>query len=61
MENADDEDDLKLIKASAGLLADLEHDLPRLLFKPSKSRPGHQRAHTRVKKRDLDRVVNLVC
>lgn len=55
MENADEEDDLKLIKASAGLLTDLEHDLPRLLFKP-----GQRRAHTRVKKRDLDRVVNLV-
>ncbi|KAK4494350.1 hypothetical protein PRZ48_014648 [Zasmidium cellare] len=55
MENADEEDDLKLIKASAGLLTDLEHDLPRLLFKP-----GVRRAHTRVKKRDLDRVVNLI-
>lgn len=57
MENADEEDDLKLVKASAGLLNDLEHDLPRLLFKQSKS---HRRVHTRVKKRDLDRVANLV-
>lgn len=55
MENTDEDEELKLIKASAGLLTDLEHGLHRLLFKP-----GMRKAHTRVKQRDLDHVVNLV-
>lgn len=56
MENADEDEDLKLLKASPGLLAELESSIPRLLFKS----PSKHRAHTRVKKRDLDNVVNLV-
>ncbi|KAF7193906.1 Tubulin-specific chaperone D [Pseudocercospora fuligena] len=59
MENADEEDDLKLVKASAGLLADLEDELPKSLWKGStQARP--RQAHTKVRRRELDRVVNLI-
>lgn len=59
MENSEEEDDLKLVKASASLLADLENALPKLLSKPAKSGSG-RRLHTRVKRRDLDYVTRLV-
>ena len=35
MEAPDDDDDLKLVKASAGLLADFEASLPKVLWKVS--------------------------
>jgi hypothetical protein len=60
MEAQEDDDDLKLAKASAGLLSDLERDLPRILWK-TKPSSGHKRAHTQVKSRDLDRIINYVC
>ncbi|KXS97845.1 hypothetical protein AC578_7635 [Pseudocercospora eumusae] len=59
MENADEEDDVKLVKASAGLLADLENELPKLLWKRCTQGKPRQ-AHTKVKTRDLDRIVNLI-
>ncbi|KXT12555.1 hypothetical protein AC579_7491 [Pseudocercospora musae] len=59
MENADEEDDVKLVKASARLLADLEHELPKLLWKRSAQGKPRQ-AHTKVKTQDLDRIVNLI-
>lgn len=60
MESPDDEDDLKLVKASAGLLFDLEAALPKLLWKAKKNDTNLQRVHTRVKRRDLNYVINLV-
>ncbi|EME78339.1 uncharacterized protein MYCFIDRAFT_80764 [Pseudocercospora fijiensis CIRAD86] len=59
MENAEEEDDLKLVKASADLLAYLENELPKLLWKKS-TPPRPRQAHTKVKRRDLDRVVNAI-
>ncbi|KAF2861732.1 hypothetical protein K470DRAFT_214232, partial [Piedraia hortae CBS 480.64] len=52
----DDDDDLKLVKASASLLSDLKESLPKLLWKPGKPR----RAHRQVRKNDLDHVTKLI-
>ena len=60
MENADEDDDIKLAKASIGLLDSLEQDLPKLLYKSSPTGSRNNRVHTRVRRRDLDHVVNLV-
>jgi hypothetical protein len=60
MESPDDEDDLKLVKASAGLLNDLEASLPKLLWKRSKTGTGHGPVHKWVKHRDLEYVIRLV-
>lgn len=59
MESPDEDDDLKLVKASAGLLSDLESALPKLLWKPSKD-GSHGRVHTQTWRRDLDYVIRLV-
>lgn len=59
METHKDDDDLKLAKASAGLLSDLERDLPKILWK-AKSHPGRKHGHTQVKVRDLNRVISYV-
>lgn len=51
-----DDDDLRLIRASASLLEDLEISLPRILWKP-----GHRsRVHQLVRLRDLDYIIQLV-
>ncbi|EME40851.1 hypothetical protein DOTSEDRAFT_55945 [Dothistroma septosporum NZE10] len=60
MDNADDDDDLKLAKASLGLLNSLERDVPKLLYKSSPIDSRIKRVHKRVKRRDLDHVVNLI-
>lgn len=60
MDAQEDDDDLKLAKASTGLLFDLERNLPRILWK-AKSQPGRIQAHTQVKRRDLDRIISYVC
>ncbi|KAK4544327.1 hypothetical protein LTR36_004218 [Oleoguttula mirabilis] len=60
METADDDADLKLVKASATLLADLEGALPKLLWRPSRDGAAHGRVHTRVKQKDLDYVIKLI-
>lgn len=60
MEAQEDDDDLKLAKASAGLLSDLERDLPKILWK-AKFQHGRKQAHTQVKSRDLDRIISYVC
>lgn len=61
MDGAEDDDDLKLIKASAGLLADLESDLPKVSWHEFKIPSAGRRAHKYVKRRDLNRLVQLVC
>lgn len=59
MEPADDDDDLRLVKASATLLGDLEDVLPKLLWKSAKS-GNARKVHSQIKRRDLDNVINLV-
>lgn len=56
----DDDEDIKLVRASASLLADLEQSIPRLLFRPSKSGIGHGRVHCQAKRRDVQYVTSLV-
>lgn len=60
MESPDDDDDLKLVQASAGLLSDLEAALPKLLWKAPKSNSNIRRVHTQVKRRDLNYIIALV-
>jgi len=60
IESPEDDADLKLIQASAGLLSDLELALPKLLWRPSKTGVNHGRVHTQVKRKDLDYVIKLV-
>lgn len=50
-----DDDDLRLIRASNSLLEDLERSLPRLLWKSKTNR-----VHQLVRLRDLDYVLQLV-
>ena len=59
-ETVDEDDDLKLVTASANLLDNLEASLPKLLWKPSKTDATHGRVHRVVKRRDLDYVIKLV-
>ena len=63
MEVADDEENLGLVKASVGLLADLENGIQKVVWKShttilprNKSIP----VHSQVKKRDLEWLVQLV-
>ncbi|CAK4030394.1 Tubulin-specific chaperone D [Lecanosticta acicola] len=59
MENSEEDDDLQLVKASATLLAELERDLPRTLWKPTK--PGQaKRVHSQIRLRDLDHIISLI-
>lgn len=60
MDRSEEDDDLKLVKASAVLLSDLETAIPKLLWKPSKNGLNHGRVHSRVKKQDLDFIIKLV-
>ena len=62
MESQDDDDDtdLKLVRASLGLLSDLESSLPKVLWNRSKAGSDLGRVHTRVKQQDLDYIVKLV-
>lgn len=61
MEQTEEEDDVRLAKASAGLLSDLELHLPKLLWKSPKSgNDSHRRVHSRVRRKDLDYIINLV-
>lgn len=61
MENNEEDNDVKLARASAGLLADLEASLPKLLWKTSRTSSAERRFHSCVRRRDLDYVLNLVC
>lgn len=61
MEAHDEDEDIKLAKASAGLLADLETCLQKVLWKPSRNHASHGRVHSRVRQKDLDYIINLVC
>ena len=54
MANLDDDEDLKLVKASTSLLEELIQSLPKLLRRKS------GKVHSFVRSTDLDRIVNLV-
>ena len=63
MEATDDDDEnLGFVKASLGLLADLENGLHRVLRKRHKppQRSLNPTVHSCVKKRDLDWLLQLV-
>ena len=53
---AEGDDDLQLMRASAGLLSNLQVALTKLLWKR-----GDKRVHHLVRVRDLDHVIQLVC
>ena len=61
MEPNEEEDDVKLARASAGLLADLESCLPKVLWKPCRNDGERGRVHSYVRRKDVDYVINLVC
>jgi len=61
MEANDEDEDVKLARASAGLLADLESCLQKVLWKkPTQNNITHGRVHSRVRQKDLDYLINLV-
>ncbi|KAF2488225.1 armadillo-type protein [Neohortaea acidophila] len=60
MENADDDDDLRLAQASAGLIADLELALPKILWKRRRTGDPRGRVHIQVRQRDLDYAIRLL-
>ena len=53
---AEGDDNLQLMRASAGLLSNLQVALTKLLWKR-----GDKRVHHLVRVRDLDHVIQLVC
>lgn len=57
-----DDNDIKLVRASASLLADLEASLPKLWWKSGSSQGDRRerKSHSRVKQKDLTYVVSLV-
>jgi tubulin-specific chaperone D len=57
--NAADDDDLKLQRASATLLSDLERQLPKLLWK-REHQNGLAAVHTGVRETDISRIFTLV-
>jgi hypothetical protein len=62
MEANDEDEDVKLARASAGLLADLESCLQKVLWKkPAQNHTAHGGVHSRVRLKDLDYIINLVC
>lgn len=60
MDAAEEDEDLKLVQASSGLLSDLEACLPKVLWRPSKAGATYKRVHKQVRQRDLDYVLKLV-
>ena len=55
-----EDDELRLVRASASLLADLEASIPKLLWKLSRSSTGHLQVHRYVKEKELAYVKTLV-
>ncbi|KAF2083171.1 hypothetical protein K490DRAFT_52336 [Saccharata proteae CBS 121410] len=53
-----DDEDIRLQRASAGLVADLQSSLGRILWKSSST--GNRQLHRGARPRDLDRVISLV-
>jgi hypothetical protein len=61
MAHNEEDSDIKLARASAGLLADVELCLPKLLWKPSRTNAERGQVHSRVRRKDVDYIINLVC
>jgi len=58
---AEDDEELQLVRASGALLTDLELNLPKLLWKPSKTGASDEkRVHRYVRDDDLSFVVQMV-
>jgi hypothetical protein len=55
----EDDDELRLVRASGSLLSELVTSLPKLLWKPSYARL-QRRVHRRYHAHDLDTIVQLV-
>ncbi|GAB7330998.1 hypothetical protein MBLNU13_g02503t1 [Cladosporium sp. NU13] len=62
MEGNDEDEDVKLARASAGLLSDLESCLQKVLWKKlaQNDTAAHGRVHSRVRQKDLDYIINLI-
>jgi len=57
---AEDDEELRLVRASGSLLSDLEINLPKLLWKSPAKTGGHRKSHQYVKAGDLEFVIQLV-
>ncbi|KAK6441033.1 hypothetical protein LTR95_002740 [Oleoguttula sp. CCFEE 5521] len=60
METTDEDDDVRLVRASASLLSDLEHSLPKILWKKPKTGAIHGAVHSCVRPIDLAYIINLI-
>jgi len=60
MDGTEDDEDLKLVQASVGLLSDLQDALPKILRRPVTAGGVNGRVHTQVRQRDLDYATRLV-
>lgn len=58
--NTTEDEDIKLQRASASLLSDLQALLDRVLWKLKVENSGYGQIHRRVREADLDRVISLV-
>ncbi|OCL03190.1 hypothetical protein AOQ84DRAFT_392453 [Glonium stellatum] len=58
--NTTDDEDIKLQRASASLLSDLQALLDRVLWKSKVDKSEYGQIHRRVREGDLDRVISLV-
>lgn len=56
----EDEDDMRLVRASASLLSDLVASLPKLFWKRSVENGQSKTVHRLVKIKDLEYVIKLV-
>ncbi|OQO05667.1 hypothetical protein B0A48_09759 [Cryoendolithus antarcticus] len=60
METFDEDDDIRLVRASATLLSDLESSLPKVLWKKSTTGSSHGAVHSRVRSKDLACIISLI-
>nr|OQO24217.1 hypothetical protein B0A51_07608 [Rachicladosporium sp. CCFEE 5018] len=60
METSDEDDDIRLVRASATLLSDLESSLLKVLWKKSITGRSHGAVHSRVRSKDLAYIISLV-
>lgn len=58
--DAVDDEDIRLQRASAGLLSDLRSSLEKILWKPTPGSQGQRRVHRLVRQQDLYRLLSFV-
>ena len=58
--NTTEDEDIKLQRASASLLSDLQALLDRVLWKLKVENSGYGQIHRRVREADLERIISLV-